>query len=158
MVVRGMQSAQGAVHTRSLATALQQSTLSSEALTTCAPAHNSVAHIVLHAYTCRQSKVPAQQAASREAMSYAPFIPVNTVLSKQRPRCCSCSRDRKACYPTCRWENNSVYMCGLRRTLGDSWSFACVVEAPVCIVTGGGRGIGKAIATMLGATGAKVLM
>ena len=31
------------------------------------------------------------------------------------------------------------------------------VEAPVCIVTGGARGIGRAIAEMLGATGAKVV-
>ena len=35
--------------------------------------------------------------------------------------------------------------------------FCCVVESPVCIVTGGARGIGRAIAEMLGATGAKVL-
>lgn len=33
---------------------------------------------------------------------------------------------------------------------------AIAVEAPVCIVTGGARGIGRAIAEMLGATGAKV--
>lgn len=33
---------------------------------------------------------------------------------------------------------------------------AILVEAPVCIVTGGARGIGRAIAEMLGATGAKV--
>ena len=35
-------------------------------------------------------------------------------------------------------------------------TFAPVVEVPVCIVTGGARGIGRAIAEMLGATGAKV--
>ena len=35
--------------------------------------------------------------------------------------------------------------------------FALAVEAPVCIVTGGARGIGRAIAEMLGATGAKVM-
>ena len=35
---------------------------------------------------------------------------------------------------------------------------ASAVAAPVCIVTGGARGIGRAIATMLGATGAKVLL
>lgn len=32
-----------------------------------------------------------------------------------------------------------------------------LVEAPVCIITGGARGIGRAIAEMLGATGAKVV-
>ena len=32
------------------------------------------------------------------------------------------------------------------------------VESPVVIVTGGARGIGRAIATTLGATGAKVIL
>lgn len=39
----------------------------------------------------------------------------------------------------------------------DSWLWSVTaVEAPVCVVTGGARGIGRAIAEMLGATGAKV--
>ena len=53
-----------------------------------------------------------------------------------------------------------VLILGCRRTLEVSemlmYLTCCAVEAPVCIVTGGARGIGRAIAEMLGATGAKV--
>ena len=37
-----------------------------------------------------------------------------------------------------------------------SWQFLPAGESPVCVVTGGGRGIGKAIALALGAQGARV--
>ena len=42
-------------------------------------------------------------------------------------------------------------------TLHHAFTPRLAVDSPVCIVTGGARGIGRAIATMLGATGAKVL-
>lgn len=109
MVVRGMQSAKGAVHTRNLATALQQSTLTSRA-------------------RFQLNRLPAE----RQCHTQRSFQSTLCSASNVHAAAVAAETEKPATQPA--------------------------VEAPVCIVTGGGRGIGKAIATMLGATGAKVVV
>ncbi|KAA6418402.1 MAG: 3-oxoacyl-[acyl-carrier- ] chloroplastic-like [Trebouxia sp. A1-2] len=52
----------------------------------------------------------------------------------------------------------SLHVVGAAAVETEKPTTQAAVEAPVCIVTGGARGIGRAIATMLGATGAKVVV
>ena len=70
---------------------------------------------------------------------------MSTLLRQWRPRS-----------PQLRLKVGQTSTLGPHRWTRHSACTRAAVEAPVCIVTGGARGIGRAIATMLGATGAKV--